>query len=148
MDQKQLWNMLFGAPLTNPITAEDACAESDAALEKTCHLLKTEVFGPEKNEMAEHVALEIGQVSKLPRDNWGLIARRAMFIFTFREREVCDAFQCDLATDLHTRVLPFFAPRFLRNSAQNPHSFIMAVATLCGLYRGDRLGNWPRELKE
>ena len=73
--------------------------------------------------------------------------RSAMLLFAFREKEVAAAFDCQLARDLQTRVLPFFTPRFLRNSGQNPQAFLLAAATLCTLYQGERLGNWPRELE-
>ena len=141
-----LSHLLFGAPLTARVDVVEACAELDVALGTAREQLKV-VFGPEDNESANQVELETAAVSKLPRDAHGLIARRAMLLFAFREPEVAAAFDCDLARDLQTRVLPFFAPRFLRNSAQNPQAFLVAAATLCTLYRGERLGNWPRALE-
>ena len=140
------YNLLFGAPLTARADAAEACAELDLALGTARAQLKA-VFGPEENESANQVELEVGCISQLPRDANGLIARRAMLLFAFREPEVAAAFDCQLARDLQTRVLPFFAPRFLRNSAQNPQAFLVAAATLCTLYRGERLGNWPRALE-
>jgi len=144
--ERALRSLLFGAPLTTCVDAAEACAELDIALDAARPLLKA-VFGPEENESANLVDLEVACVSKLPRDVHGLIARRAMLLFAFREPEVAAAFDCELARDLQTRVLPFFAPRFLRNSAQNPQAFLVAAATLCTLFRGERLGNWPRELE-
>jgi hypothetical protein len=141
-----LYNLLFGAPLTARADAAEACAELDIALKTARAQLKV-VFGPEENDSANHVELEVGDISQLPRDAHGLVARRAMLLFAFREPEVAAAFDCNLARDLQTRVLPFFAPRFLRNSGQSPHAFLVAVATLCTLYRGERLGNWPRALE-
>ena len=141
-----LSHLLFGAPLTARVDVAEACAELDVALGTAREQLKV-VFGPEDNESANQVELETAAVSKLPRDAHGLIARRAMLLFAFREPEVAAAFDCQLARDLQTRVLPFFAPRFLRNSAQNPQAFLVAAATLCTLYRGERLGNWPRALE-
>lgn len=147
MDAQQvaLSKLLFGPPLCARVDAAEACAELDIALGTACRLLKG-VFGPEENESANQVELEVGCVSKLPRDKNGLIARRAMLLFAFREPEVVAAFDCELARDLQMRVLPFFAPRFLRNSAQSPQAFIVAAATLSTLFRGERLGNWPREV--
>ena len=144
--ETSLSHMLFGPPLTAHIDPAEACAELDLALTTARAQLKA-VFGPEENESANQVELETAAVSKLPRDAHGLIARRAMLLFAFREPEVAAAFDCELARDLQTRVLPFFAPRFLRNSAQNPQAFLVAAATLCTLYRGERLGNWPRALE-
>tara|TARA_Y100000817_G_scaffold86307_1_gene67009 strand:+ start:398 stop:922 length:525 start_codon:yes stop_codon:yes gene_type:complete len=144
--ETSLSHLLFGPPLTARIDPAEACAELDLALTTARAQLKA-VFGPEENESANQVELETAAVSKLPRDAHGLIARRAMLLFAFREPEVAAAFDCELARDLQTRVLPFFAPRFLRNSAQNPQAFLVAAATLCTLYRGERLGNWPRALE-
>ena len=144
--ETSLSHMLFGPPLTARVDPAEACAELDLALTTARAQLKA-VFGPEENESANQVELETAAVSKLPRDAPGLIARRAMLLFAFREPEVAAAFDCELARDLQTRVLPFFAPRFLRNSAQNPQAFLVAAATLCTLYRGERLGNWPRALE-
>ena len=141
-----LSHLLFGPPLTARVDVAEACAELDIALGTAREQLKV-VFGPEDNESANQVELETAAVSQLPRDAQGLIARRAMLLFAFREPEVAAAFDCQLARDLQTRVLPFFAPRFLRNSAQNPQAFLVAAATLCTLYRGERLGNWPRALE-
>ena len=141
-----LSHLLFGPPLSAGVDPAEACAELDVALKTARAQLKV-VFGPEDNDSANHVELEVGGVSQLPRDAHGLVARRAMLLFAFREPEVAAAFDCDLARDLQTRVLPFFAPRFLRNSGQSPHAFLVAVATLCTLYRGERLGNWPRVLE-
>ena len=141
-----LSHLLFGAPLTARVDVAEACAELDVALNTARAQLKV-VFGPEDNDSANHVELEVGGISQLPRDAHGLVARRAMLLFAFREPEVAAAFDCDLARDLQTRVLPFFAPRFLRNSGQSPQAFLVAVATLCTLYRGERLGNWPRALE-
>jgi hypothetical protein len=144
--ETSLSHLLFGPPLTARVDPAEACAELDVALTTARAQLKA-VFGPEENESANQVELETAAVSKLPRDAHGLIARRAMLLFAFREPEVAAAFDCELARDLQTRVLPFFAPRFLRNSAQNPQAFLVAAATLCTLYRGERLGNWPRALE-
>lgn len=144
--ETSLSHLLFGPPLTARVDPAEACAELDIALGTARAQLKA-VFGPEENESANQVELETAAVSKLPRDAPGLVARRAMLLFAFREPEVAAAFDCELARDLQTRVLPFFAPRFLRNSAQNPQAFLVAVATLCTLYRGERLGNWPRALE-
>ena len=144
--ERALRSLLFGPPLTARVNATEACAELDIALATARPLLKA-VFGPDDNESANQVELEVGCVSQLPHDFHGLIARRAMLLFAFREKEVAAAFDCQLARDLQTRVLPFFTPRFLRNSGQNPQAFLLAAATLCTLYQGERLGNWPRELE-
>ena len=106
--ETSLSHLLFGPPLTARVDPAEACAELDLALTTARAQLKA-VFGPEENESANQVELETAAVSKLPRDAHGLIARRAMLLFAFREPEVAAAFDCELARDLQTRVLPFFA---------------------------------------
>jgi hypothetical protein len=54
-----LYNLLFGAPLTARADAAEACAELDLALGTARAQLKA-VFGPEENESANQVELEVG----------------------------------------------------------------------------------------
>ena len=114
-------------------------------------VLLPRVYG--ENEECRQAVLEIRTVTEMSRSAEGIVCRRALYLYALSaEAEVCNYWKRHdddsraLATDLHERVLPFVVPRFIKQSCQNPHAFLVLVAMLAEMWPDETLGNFPAKL--
>jgi len=128
-----------------------------AALER--HLRGLREFLPKRygnSQQFKQSLLEVDVLLTLPRTRDGLACKRAALLFAlWREKEVLRVLEREegvgkdsFARDLAERVLPLVGPLYLRNSCQAPDGFVIAVLVLAELWRGERLGNWPKRRRE
>ena len=143
--------LLMGAPLAARGAEGDApCAALDAHVSAVRALLQTTYGGGPEARQADE---ELAQVAALPDGAGGVACRRALLLFALgREPEVAAHFaaaggadaDAAYARDLAERVLPFVTPRFLANQCQSPDAYVVLCLVLAEMWRGERLGNWPR----
>lgn len=147
-----LRSMLLGAPLTQH-GGDSSVAALDAHLESVLELLPR-VYGD--SDASKHAQMEFKSFMALPNSHDGVLCKRAALLFAlWREKELAEFYAGEeraagavgttYAEDMHTRVLPFVAPRFLRHSCQAPDAFVVLCSILAEMWPGEQLGNWPLE---
>ena len=144
--------LLLGQSLTDRTTDRTAIA-LNAHIRGVNNLLP-KVYGD--SEASKQAQMEFGRIIDFPDTKDGAWCRRAALLFALaREREMVKHFaeqerklQGDngrptYAEDLHSRVLPFVLPRFLKHSCQAPDTFVVLTLVLAEMWEGENLGNWP-----
>ncbi len=150
MSAPSLRNLLLGKPMMGRKKGGEAevAAELDAVNARVIHLLARLYDDPSNadEDAGKNMAAELRSVSALPSDANGVTCRRALLVFCLaREPEVAGIFaDAEYARDLRDRVGPFFVPSFLDNSCQRPDALVAACVVASEMWRGERLGNWPR----
>ena len=149
-DEYTLRDLILGPPLTERDDASETIAEILNGELVFVQALLRKIYGD--TDAAKHAVLELGSVILLPKTRNGIHCRRAALVFAMREPEMLERFaereqaasrDIGFAADVHNRILPLYAPRFLRNSAQAPDSFLAGVAVFSELWPGEKIGNWP-----
>ena len=145
--------LLLGPPLRQ--RARDATLPAlDAHVEAVAELLPA-VYGD--SEPAQQAEMEVRRLLALGDDRDAVLCKRAALLFALlREKEPVRQLAAEeraapaaagapatFAEDMRERVLPFIAPRFLRNSCQAPDAFVTLACVLAELWPGEPLGNWP-----
>lgn len=109
---------------------------------------------------ATQAASEMNNIAALPQGEDEAACKRAAVLFALskepellrhfsaQERVVHTEGEASFSEDMAQRVLPFVTPRFLRHSCQSPDGFVMMCLVLSEMWRGERLGNWPRTTME
>jgi hypothetical protein len=139
---------LLGPPLNAPRPCIDG---ADALLTRYLNgipdVMKN-TYG-EDSEATREAIQDVEMIASAPPSQHGICCKRAALLFaTKREPELQEYFKkedADLGTDLVERILPFIDPPFLKHSCQSPESYVTLAVVFSELFKGERLGNWPRD---
>ena len=143
---------LLMGPALNDRECDSTVRRLDAHVEALLDLLP-QVYG--NTEACRQAKMELARVLKMPSDRDGVWCRRAALLYGVACEKELAAFLAgqegggagggrSYTEDLHERVLPFVAPRFMRNSCQAPDTFAVLCTVLAEMWPGEPLGNWPR----
>ena len=145
--------LLLGAPLSDR-DVDHTLRGLESHVSGMCGLVE-QVYGT--TPAAKGAAAELNSIARLPIGKHEATCKRAAVLFGLskepellryfsgQERAVHSSDEPSYAEDMATRVLPFVAPRFLRHSCQSPDAFVLACVVLGEMWKGEKLGNWPRE---
>ncbi len=148
--------LLLGPPLTErePEHVDHTLKGLDSHVGGIAPLMR-QVYGD--SAAAKQAAAEVDGIATLPHGASEATCKRAALLFALsREPELLRHFAAQehvvhagdapsFSEDMARRVLPFVTPRFLRHSCQAPHAYVFACVVMSEMWRGERLGNWPRE---
>jgi hypothetical protein len=145
--------LLLGAPLSDR-EVDHTLKGLESHVGGMCGLVE-QVYGT--TPAARQAAAELNSIAQLPTGEHEVTCKRATVLFGLskepellryfsgQERAVHSGDEPSFTEDMVHRVLPFVAPRFLRHSCQSPDSFVLACVVLGEMWRGEKLGNWPRK---
>jgi len=138
--------LLLGPPLNDRGGAY--AADPAADLNQWMHAI--EDFIPQiggDNETAKQARMEFEQFARFPATFDGVMCKRAALLFAaLHEKEVGAMLHGPGVEDMLERVLPFTCPRYLKQSCQTPDTFVVLSLVLNEMWRGERMGNWPRRV--
>jgi hypothetical protein len=145
--------LLLGPPLSER-EADHTLKGLDSHVGGLCPLVN-QVYGD--SPAAKQAAAELNEIATLPVGKDEVACKRAAVLFALskepemlrhfsaQERAIHSGDELSFSEDMVQRVLPFVTPRFLRHSCQSPDAYVTACVVLSEMWRGERLGNWPRK---
>lgn len=146
--KKRLREALLGPPLN----AQRPCIDdADALLTRYLNGIPEvmrNAYG-EDSEASREAIQDVELIASAAPSQHGIYCKRAALLFaTKREPEVQEYFKNEdsiLGVDLVERILPFIDPPFLKHSCQSPESYVTLAVVFSELFKGEKLGNWPRD---